>query len=90
MEQMDIKQRLIEMLANVFPDVGIDKDVLGYVDLIDDLGMDSITFISVVVEIESVFGIIVPDDMLMIENFRNVDAIIRIVEANKKKLEIID
>ena len=81
MENGDIKAKVIEMLNNLFPNSGIGSDVLEYVDLIDDLGMDSITFISTVVEIESIFEIIVPDDMLLIENFRNVDGILAVVES---------
>ena len=49
-------------------------------DLIDDLGMDSMTFISIVVEIEFVFNIIVPDDILLMENFKNVDDIVGVIE----------
>jgi hypothetical protein len=49
-ENGDIKAKVIEMLNNLFPNSGIGSDVLEYVDLIDDLGMDSITFISTVVE----------------------------------------
>lgn len=71
------------MLAMLFPDSGVDKDVLEYTDLMDDLGMDSITFISIVIEIEDVFEITVSDDLLLIENFRNVDSIIQIVEDAK-------
>lgn len=83
MDKDEIKLKLIDMLAAMFPDSGVDKDVLEYTDLMDDLGMDSITFISIVVEIEDVFEITVPDDLLLIENFRNVDSIIQIVEDAK-------
>lgn len=81
MENGDIKSKVIEMISNLFPNSGIDSDILEYVDLIDDLGMDSVTFISIVVEIESIFEIIVPDDMLLMENFRNVDGILAVVES---------
>lgn len=83
MGKNEIKSKLIDMLAMLFPDSGVDKDVLEYTDLMDDLGMDSITFISIVVEIEDVFEITVPDDLLLMENFRNVDSIIQIVEDAK-------
>lgn len=83
MDKNEIKSKLIDMLAMLFPDSGVDKDVLEYTDLMDDLGMDSITFISIVVEIEDVFEITVSDDLLLIENFRNVDSIIQIVEDAK-------
>ena len=81
MEKGNIKTKVIEMINNLFPNSGLDMDVLEYVDLIDDLGMDSITFISIVVEIESIFEIIVPDDMLLMENFRNVDSILAVIES---------
>ena len=68
------------MLNNLFPDSGVDTDILEFVDLIDDLGMDSMIFISIVIEVESTFDITVPDEMLLMENFRNVDEIIKIVE----------
>ena len=86
MDKKEIKSKLIDMLAMLFPDSGVDKDVLEYTDLMDDLGMDSITFISIVVEIEDVFEITVPDDLLLMENFRNVDSIIQIVEDAKNTI----
>ena len=42
--------------------------------------MDSITFISIVVEVEAHFGIEVPDDMLLLENFKCVEDIVSIIE----------
>lgn len=83
MDKNEIKSKLVDMLAVLFSDNGVDKDVLEYADLIDDLGMDSITFISIIVEIEDAFEIIVPDDMLLMENFRNVVLIIQIIKDAK-------
>lgn len=68
------------MLNNLFSNSGVNTDILEYVDLVGDLGMDSMTFISIVIEIEATFDIIVPDAMLLMENFRNVDGILDIVE----------
>ena len=89
-----IKQEVIELISELFKDKGFDIDIFEYVDLIDDLGMDSITFISIVVEIEAHFDIEVPDEMLMLENFKCVDDIVSIVEneLSKKsdKMEAID
>lgn len=87
MNSDEIKNKLIDMIQNLFPDSGVDKDVLPYVDLIDDLGMDSITFISIVVEVEDLFGITVPDDMLLMENFKDIDGIIQIIENSKNAVE---
>ena len=76
----EIRLKIISMISDLFPDTGIDADVIEYVDLIDDLGMDSVSFISIVIEVESLFNIIVPDDMLLLECFRNVDQICEVVE----------
>lgn len=81
MNRAEITEKLIEKLKELFADRNVDTDTLEYVDLIDDLGMDSITFISIVVEVEDIFGITVPDDMLLMENFRNVDGITKIIEG---------
>jgi len=75
-----IKQEVIELISELFKDKGFDIKILEYVDLIDDMGMDSITFISIVVEVEARFGIEVPDDMLFIENFKCVGDIISVIE----------
>ena len=84
MDKVEIKPILIDMLAAFFSESGISKDALEYADLVDDLSMDSITFISIVVEIEDVFEITVPDNMLLVENFRNVGQIIQIIVDVKK------
>ena len=85
MKTATIKRELIELIYELFKDKGFDIDLLEYVDLIDDLGMDSITFISIVVEIEARFGIEVPDDMLVLENFKCVNEIISIVKKEVAK-----
>ena len=80
-----IKREVINVISELFKDNGFDIDMLEYVDLIDDLGMDSITFISIVVEVEAHFDIEVPDDMLLLENFKCVDDIVSIVENELSK-----
>ena len=74
-----IKQEVIELISELFKDKGFDIDIFEYVDLIDDLGMDSITFISIVVEIEAHFGIEVPDDILLMDRFKKIDNIVNII-----------
>lgn len=85
-----IKQEVIKIISELFKDKGFDIDVIEYVNLIDDLGMDSITFIAIIVELESYFDIEVPDDMLLIENFMYVDKIFSIIknELSKKSKEL--
>lgn len=74
-----IKQEVSELISKLLKDTGFDIDIIEYVDLIDDLGMDSITFISIVVEVESHFNIEVPDDMLLMDNFKKVDNIVNVI-----------
>ncbi|MCI8332691.1 MAG: acyl carrier protein [Clostridiales bacterium] len=79
MNRTEIKNKLIDKLAILFENTNIDYDLLEYIDLIDDLGMDSITFITIIVEIEALFGIIVPDEKLQMDYFKNVCDIVEIV-----------
>ena len=79
MNRDEIKEKLIALCAEIFKDSNVDTDLLEYVDFADDLGMDSITFITLVVEIEATFDITVPDDLLLMDNFDNMDDVIKVV-----------
>lgn len=79
MNRDEIKEKLIALCAEIFKDSNVDTDLLEYVDFADDLGMDSITFITLIVELEVAFDITVPDDLLLMDNFKNVDDIINVV-----------
>lgn len=76
----EIKEKIIVLCSEIFQNSGVDTDILEYVDFSDDLGMDSITFITLIVEIEAAFDIMVPDDLLLMDNFKNVDYIIGVVD----------
>lgn len=80
MERNDIKEKIIDILDRLFSDSGVDRDILEYVDLIDDLGMDSINFISLIIELESTFDIQIPDDWLLMEKLQNYTLIYSAVE----------
>lgn len=80
MKTKEIKEKLVNLLIATFPNVSLNKDALDYVNLIDDLGMDSITFVSIVVEIEKIFDIIIPDEILVVETFNSLNNIVYIVE----------
>ena len=80
MERNEIKEKIIDILDRLFSDTGVDSDVLEYVDLTDDLGMDSISFISLIIELESTFDIQIPDDWLLMEKFQNYTQIYSAVE----------
>lgn len=80
----EIKNEVIALISELFAEKRFDTDIIEYIDLIDDAGMDSITFISIVVEIEARFDIIVPDDMLEMDRFRRVDDIVTLIIEQKK------
>ena len=46
-----IKSNLIDLCSEIFKESNVDTDLIEYVDYVDDLGMDSITFITLIVEI---------------------------------------
>ena len=75
----EIKEKIIGIMSGLFSDSGIDTDILEYVDLIDDLGMDSIAFITLIVEIEISFNISVPDELVLMENFKTFDSICELI-----------
>lgn len=78
MEKNEIKERVIKILSDIFQEV--DADIIEYADLIDDLGMDSMTYVTVLIETETDFNIEVPDEALLMENFRNADLITDILD----------
>ena len=78
MEKNEIKERVIKILSDIFQEV--DADIIEYADLIDDLGMDSMTYVTVLIETETDFNIEVPDEALLMENFGNADLITDILD----------
>lgn len=80
-----IKVRIIELCLEIFPGFGVDKDLIECVDFVDDFGMDSIMYITFLVEIETIFDIVIPDNLMLIDNFRNVNSIVGIIEEQMAK-----
>lgn len=81
MNRETIKKELVQLINTLFKDNGYDVEITENIDLIEDMGMDSIIFIAMIIEIEAKFGIIVPDDRLLMDNFKYVDEIInKIIE----------
>ena len=76
----NIKINLLNLISKLFIEEGIDTDLIEHTDFFSDLGIDSLLFISMVVEIETFFSLEIPDDLLLIDNFRTFDMIVKIVE----------
>ena len=84
---IEIKNRIITILSRLFAESGVDTDILEYVDLVDDLGMDSINFISLIIELEAEFDVQIPDEWLLMEKFQTYTQIYTAVEALLKEKE---
>ena len=89
-EKNILKEKIIEALKKLFSNSEVDEDVFEYVDLIDDLGMDSINFVSLIIQLEVEFDIQIPDDWLQMERFRDCSLIISAVEEliTQKEAEV--
>lgn len=79
MTKEEIKKTVIDIIYNMFLEANLDKNMVEYIDLAEDVGMNSIYYISIIIEIETQFGITLPDECILMENFRNVDKIVTIV-----------
>lgn len=92
MDTVEMKDRIIDILDTLFSASGVDRDILEYVDLVDDLSMDSLNFISLIIELETEFDIQIPDDWLLLERFRECSLILSAVEelATTKETEVGD
>ena len=85
---IEIKNRIITILSQLFAESGVDTDILEYVDLVDDLGMDSINFISLIIELEAEFDVQIPDEWLLMEKFRTYTLIYDAVEYLLSEKEV--
>ena len=80
-----ILQAIIEK-ASINIDSGNEKDIDNF-DLVNDLGFNSISLISLVVELEGQFNVEFEDEMLLMERLSTPQ---KIIEAVKILLEGID
>ena len=78
----EIYDKLVEILNDQFSESEISESVIRHIDFIDDEGMESIEFISLIIRIEDVFNVTIPDEWLEMDRFRKFDYI----EESIKKL----
>ena len=78
---MSTQKKLIKILKNHQPD--IDETNLSMDTPISELGIDSLDFIEVVFEIETIFGIEIPDEKL--SDLRNIEDFLQCIETKEKE-----
>jgi acyl carrier protein len=76
MEQATIASELIKFLENniVSEEIQVSPDQVLY-----DIGIDSYSIVEMVLFIERRFGVVVPDHLLLPENFKTVNALSEVV-----------
>ncbi len=68
---------IMKCLKSVLNDIEFSKE-----DNLLELGIDSMTFIRLVVEIEDEFDIEIEDEEIILENFESFSSIVQLVERN--------
>lgn len=71
--------KLLELLKNIRPDVDIENET----ELIDDGILDSFDVVSIISEIDDVFGVQIRINELEPENFNSAQAIWNLIEKLK-------
>ncbi len=69
-------EKLIQILSEMHPDVDFSSEV----DLIDDGVLDSLDIVSLVAEIDTEFGVTIPAEEIVPENFNSAAALWALVE----------
>lgn len=84
MNSETIRMKMLKICNDVFQTTFDEELSTGfeYFDLVDDLGMDSIMFITLIVEIEDSFDIIIPDELILMENYKSVEDFMMIIEQS--------
>lgn len=75
-----MKEKLIEILAEIRPEFDFSMDV----DFIEEGMLDSFDLVSLVDSIETEFGVAVSGMDILPENFNSIDSIINVINKNKK------
>lgn len=73
---MDVRKKISKILY----DMGFSIDSENDVNLLE-YGMDSLQFIEFIISVEGEFGIIIPDEALLMENISSLNGFITYVES---------
>ncbi len=68
-------EKLLEILAELHPEV----DFANTADLIDDGILDSLDIVSLVAAIDTEFGVTIPAEEIVPENFNSADALFALI-----------
>lgn len=74
-----MREELFNLLKEEYPDVDFQAE-----NLVDDGIMDSITMVGVIGTISMEYGIQIPYEEIVAENFNSLDAMVALVESLRK------
>ncbi len=78
-EEIKMREELFNLLKEEYPDVDFQAE-----NLVDDGIMDSITMVGVIGTISMEYGIQIPYEEIVAENFNSLDAMAALVESLRK------
>lgn len=82
---MSIKERLYKVITDLSE---VDNPIItDETNLLDDLSFDSVLVVSMIVEIESEFGIILEDDDLELDNLTNIGPLEKMIRSKVAEVE---
>ncbi len=76
MTESDAREKVVELVRRLS---GSDMDISGSDQLIEDIGFVSLNFIELIVELEVVFDIVIPEGYLLPGALKSVDDLVRMV-----------
>lgn len=71
----------MEILLNVLQELHPEVDIQTCTTLVDDMILDSFDMVTLVAEIDAAYGVTVPVEALVPENFNSVQALYALVEC---------
>lgn len=84
-EIKEIKDSVVKIIDQIFKEEGRTADSVE-TDFLINNEINSITFLSIIVAIETHFNLTIPNELLDMENFKQIDDICKIIinELNRK------
>jgi acyl carrier protein len=74
-----IDEKLGNVLLNHLPDAARDEPLRPEATLVD-LGIDSVRLVEFIIDLEDSFGVVIPDEAMLAENFSTVGAVSALVD----------
>ena len=86
MKKEDIKYKVVNIFNKITTQNNVKVDKNNTYDIFSNLAITSIEFISLVVELENSFNIVIPDDKIVYAYFQNISDIVEIIYDELKNV----